>query len=71
MPHIPLDSLDIDSLPPAEDDAFEYKSSRTPLDKLKEKIKKAASAFANSGGGCFIAGEWMGKAFQTAEYLRR
>jgi hypothetical protein len=56
MPLVPLISLDIDNLPSAEDDAFEYKSSATPLQKLNEKISRAASAFANSGGGCFIAG---------------
>lgn len=56
MPLVPLGSLAIDGLPSSEDDAFEYKSSATPLPKLKEKISRAASAFANSGGGCFIAG---------------
>ena len=56
MPLVPLNSLAIEAVPSSEDDAFEYKSSATPLPKLKEKISRAASAFANSGGGCFIAG---------------
>lgn len=56
MPQIPLNSLLIEDLPSSEDDAYEYKSSVTPLPKLKEKIGRAASAFANSGGGCFVVG---------------
>lgn len=56
MPTIPLNTLNLDAIPTAEDESFEYKSSKTPLAKLKEKINRAASAFCNSGGGCFIAG---------------
>lgn len=47
---------DLDSLPNEETVIYEYKSSNTPLDKLKEKLAIAASAFWNSGGGIFIAG---------------
>lgn len=43
-------------LPQEENEIYEYKSSKTPLDQLKLKISKAASAFWNSGGGIFIAG---------------
>src|SRR6266496_1739661 len=53
---------DLLSLPGEESDLYEYKSSRTPIDKLKEKIAIAASAFWNSGGGIFVAGvDDMGK----------
>lgn len=47
---------DLLELPSEETDIYEYKSSKVPLDKLKNKISKAASAFWNSGGGIFIAG---------------
>ncbi|NOH01072.1 MAG: ATP-binding protein [Chloroflexi bacterium] len=47
---------DLLTLPQGETEYFEYKSSKTPLDKLKDKISIAASAFWNSGGGIFIAG---------------
>ncbi len=43
-------------IPSEESNAFEYKSSRIPLDHLKNKISVAASSFWNSGGGTFIAG---------------
>ena len=56
MPHIKIDPFTMASLPSTEDDAFEYKSRITPLHLLKDKINRAASAFANSGGGCFVAG---------------
>lgn len=56
MPLLPLNTLAIDCLPSSEDDSFEYKSSITPVTDLRKKINRAASAFANSGGGCFIAG---------------
>ena len=56
MPTIPLDTLQIDNLPSKEDGSFEYKCSQTKFDTLKSKIIKAASAFGNSGGGCFFAG---------------
>ena len=56
MPFVPLNTLAIEAVPSSEDDAFEYKSSATPFPNLKDKISRAASAFANSGGGCFIAG---------------
>jgi len=47
---------DLLTIPQEETESFEYKSSQTPIDKLKEKISVAASAFWNSGGGIFIAG---------------
>lgn len=47
---------DLLNLPKEESSVIEYKSSRTPLDKLKNKISVAASSFWNSGGGIFIAG---------------
>lgn len=47
---------DLLELPSEETDIYEYKSSKVPLDQLKNKISKAASAFWNSGGGIFIAG---------------
>lgn len=43
-------------IPTSETELFEYKSSKVPLDNLKNKISVAASAFWNSGGGIFIAG---------------
>lgn len=48
--------LDLSEIPHAEDDRYEFKSSQTTPNKLKEKIEKAASAFCNTGGGCFLAG---------------
>lgn len=47
---------DLLDLPLEETDIYEYKSSKVPLDQLKNKISIAASAFWNSGGGIFIAG---------------
>jgi hypothetical protein len=46
----------LSTIPDAETDYYEYKSSQTPLERLKHKIYVAASAFWNSGGGVFIAG---------------
>ena len=51
-----LATFDLSQLPTAEDQDFEFKSSRTPLKSLKHKMAQAASGFANSGGGCFVAG---------------
>ena len=54
-----ISAVDPDSLatiPTAEDDLFEYKSSLTGDAKLAEKISAAASGFWNSGGGFFVAG---------------
>lgn len=57
MPDISKWTLeDLLELPSEETDIFEYKSSRTTLDQLQNKISKAASAFWNSGGGIFLAG---------------
>jgi Putative DNA-binding domain len=56
MAIIDLETFDLSQLPIAEDDDFEFKSSRTSFDGLKEKLQCAASGFANSGGGYFIAG---------------
>lgn len=47
---------DLSEIPTSETEFFEYKSSKVPLDNLKNKISVAASAFWNSGGGIFIAG---------------
>ncbi|GAB3746002.1 AlbA family DNA-binding domain-containing protein [Spirosoma pomorum] len=49
-------AIDIDQLPIKENDYYEYKSSLTSWDKIKEKLQKAASAFANTGGGYFVVG---------------
>jgi predicted HTH transcriptional regulator len=49
-------TFDLSILPSSEDDKFEFKSSRTPHSELKKKISASTSAFANSGGGYFIAG---------------
>ena len=46
----------LSTIPDTETDYYEYKSSQTPLERLKHKIYVAASAFWNSGGGVFIAG---------------
>lgn len=51
-----LEDKDLLSLPKAEDERHEYKSSRTSDNDLAEKIARAASAFWNSGGGLFVAG---------------
>ncbi len=56
MPNVNLDTLILDALPPSEDDSFEYKSSKIQPNELAKKISCAASGFANSGGGCFVAG---------------
>lgn len=47
---------DLNNIPNEESNAYEYKSSKVPLDSLKNKISVAASSFWNSGGGIFIAG---------------
>jgi hypothetical protein len=49
-------TFDLSELPPEENDQFEFKSSRTQPDSLAEKLGCAASGFANSGGGMFVAG---------------
>lgn len=51
-----LEDKDLSSLPSAEDDRHEYKSSQTKDSELAEKIPRAASGFWNSGGGLFVAG---------------
>jgi Putative DNA-binding domain len=56
MLKINLETFDLTQLPALEDDSFEFKSSKTPFNKLKDKINQAVSGFANSGGGYFIAG---------------
>jgi predicted HTH transcriptional regulator len=50
------EEADLLGLPTEETDYYEYKSSKVPTAKLKEKTEIAASAFWNSGGGIFIAG---------------
>lgn len=56
MRYTDISKITIDQLPENEDDYYEYKSSLTSDDKLKDKLQKAVSGFANSGGGFFIAG---------------
>ncbi len=56
MSKINLETFNLTQLPTEEDDYFEFKSSVTPLKELKKKLSCAVSGFANSGGGCFIAG---------------
>lgn len=56
MSKINLNTFDLTQLPSAEDDDFEFKSSVTSHNDLKKKLGCAVSGFANSGGGCFIAG---------------
>src|SRR5690242_14158641 len=56
MALIDLDTLTPASFPSAEDDDFEFKSSRTTEGQIKTKLTCAVSAMANSGGGCFIWG---------------
>jgi len=56
MPNFDHSTFDLSQLPDAEDDYFEFKSSQTLDKELGKKIQKAASGFANSGGGCFICG---------------
>jgi hypothetical protein len=56
MPHIDLSAITPATFPAAEDDAFEFKRSATPHNELKKKLDRAASGFANAGGGCFIYG---------------
>jgi hypothetical protein len=51
-----LDDKDLASLPIAEDDRHEFKSSSTADGELADKIARAASGFWNSGGGLFVAG---------------
>lgn len=53
---INLETFDLTQLPSAEDDHFEFKSSRTPPEELKKKLNCAVSGFANAGGGCFVVG---------------
>lgn len=51
-----LDPVALSTLPIAEDDFFEFKSSLTNDARLAEKLTAAASGFWNSGGGFFLAG---------------
>jgi predicted HTH transcriptional regulator len=53
---INLETFDLTQLPSVEDDHFEFKSSRTPREDLKNKLSCAVSGFANAGGGCFVVG---------------
>ncbi|WP_417737482.1 helix-turn-helix domain-containing protein [Rosistilla oblonga] len=48
--------MEIGDIPSTEDDRFEFKSSATPLEKLKQKIERGVCGFANTGGGVFLAG---------------
>lgn len=51
-----IETFDLSLLPMEESDYFEFKSSLTPTKELKKKLYCAVSGFANSGGGCFVAG---------------
>lgn len=51
-----LDRFDLAQLPTSEDDDFEFKSSGTPVEELRKKLRCAVAGFANSGGGYFVAG---------------
>ena len=51
-----LATFDLTQIPTKEDDYFEFKSSKTSWKELKTKLSCAVSGFANSGGGCFVAG---------------
>ncbi len=58
MSQMNLNTFDLTQLPTAEDDNYEFKSSKIEenIKKFKEKLSCAASAFANSGGGYFVVG---------------
>lgn len=56
MANIDLETLSPRSFPDVEDESFEFKSSRLTADHAKFKLSCAASAFANTGGGCFLWG---------------
>lgn len=47
---------DLSWLPFAEDDEYEFKSSRISFDELRGKLGVAASAFWNTGGGVLVVG---------------
>lgn len=50
------DHFDFAAMPTAEDQHYEFKSSKCPDKELRNKISCAVSAFANAGGGYFVAG---------------
>lgn len=56
MSHIDLNAIELDAIPGAEGDEWEFKSSAISPNDLKKKLYCAVSGFANSGGGYFIAG---------------
>ena len=56
MSLIELSKLTPAQFPVAESDDFEFKSSLATPDDIRKELNHAASAFANSGGGCFIWG---------------
>ncbi len=56
MPYIDLTKVSPATFPEAENGVFEFKRSATPEKELKKKLDRASSAFANTGGGCFIYG---------------
>ena len=58
MSQMNLNTFDLTQLPTAEDDNYEFKSSKIEenIKKFKEKLSCAASAFANTGGGYFVVG---------------
>jgi hypothetical protein len=51
-----IDKFTLADLPSRENDKFEFKGSKISDSELKRELGKAMSAFANSGGGIFVAG---------------
>ncbi|MVM37185.1 hypothetical protein GO730_05255 [Spirosoma sp. HMF3257] len=58
MNKVDPNNITIDQIPYSESEYFEFKSSmvKNDIDSLKNKLGKAVSGFANSGGGYFIVG---------------
>jgi hypothetical protein len=56
MAEVDLATLSPSNFQDHEDDTFEFKSSKMGSDEFKKELDHAASAFANSGGGCLIWG---------------
>lgn len=51
-----ISTFELSHLPHQENEQFEFKSSLTAPTELKRKLAISVSAFANSGGGTFVAG---------------
>jgi hypothetical protein len=56
MALVDLKTLSPSTFPDAEDDEYEFKSSKANQKQMSEKLPCAVSAFANTGGGCLIWG---------------